>query len=189
MFRYCRGFIKLFLQRLCLKKKLNYIFGDEVDVLSRLIKCGEKVKATDVLRITTENPFVYLDNIEIAWKIHQQNNNDLTATDGGPLGTHFEIFKLKTLIKVFLNNYNLYIIDVPKEPKFKTFLSKSRLVNNFSNDVNFEFKDKHFKDKQFINYLNNRINLLIPCSVIENYKKNVEFMYKQNWPRFPLALC
>ncbi len=117
-----------------LKKKLNYIFGDEVDVLSRLIKCGEKVKATDVLRITTENPFVYLDNIEIAWKIHQQNNNDLTATDGGPLGTHFEIFKLKTLKKSHkngskkhrsehcdayvmdnLNKFKVQIIELPKD--------------------------------------------------------------------------
>ena len=26
-----------------------------------------------------------------------KNNNDLTATDGGPLGTHFEIFKLNAL--------------------------------------------------------------------------------------------
>ena len=41
-------------------------------------------KATDILRITTENPFVYLDNIENAWQIHKNNNNDLTATDGGP---------------------------------------------------------------------------------------------------------
>lgn len=80
-----------------LKKKINYIFGNEIDVLSRLIKCGTHCKATDVLRITTENPFVYLDNIEAAWNIHKKNNNDLTATDGGPLGTHFEIFKLTAL--------------------------------------------------------------------------------------------
>ena len=80
-----------------IRNNLNYIFGDELDVLSRLVKCGNHSKATDILRITTENPFVYLDNIEEAWKIHKKNNNDLTATDGGPLGTHFEIFKLNAL--------------------------------------------------------------------------------------------
>jgi spore coat polysaccharide biosynthesis protein SpsF len=80
-----------------IKNKLNFIFGDEIDVLSRLVKCGTFSNATDILRITSENPFVYLDNIDAAWKIHKQNNNDLTATDGGPLGTHFEIFKLDTL--------------------------------------------------------------------------------------------
>ncbi|MDB3987464.1 hypothetical protein N9422_02680 [Candidatus Pelagibacter sp.] len=79
------------------QNSLSYIFGDEIDVLSRLVKCGNHTKATDILRITTENPFVYLDNIENAWQIHKNNNNDLTATDGGPLGTHFEIFKLDAL--------------------------------------------------------------------------------------------
>ena len=78
-----------------LKNNLSYIFGDETDVLSRLIKCGVHTKATDILRITTENPFVYLDNIENVWRAHKNNNNDVTSTDGGPLGTHFEIFKLR----------------------------------------------------------------------------------------------
>ncbi len=80
-----------------IQNKLSYIFGDEIDVLGRLIKCGNHTEATDILRITTENPFVYLDNIETAWQIHKKNKNDLTATDGGPLGTHFEIFKLDAL--------------------------------------------------------------------------------------------
>ena len=55
-----------------LKNNLSYIFGDEIDVLSRLIKCAVHTKGTDVLRITTENPFVYLDNIENAWKLHKK---------------------------------------------------------------------------------------------------------------------
>lgn len=116
-----------------LKKKINYIFGNELDVLSRLIKCGLHSKATDILRITTENPFVYLDNIETAWNIHKKNNNDLTATDGGPLGTHFEIFKLNTLrishkygakkhrsehcdsfVMDNLNKFKVQIIELPK---------------------------------------------------------------------------
>tara|TARA_A100001015_G_scaffold318131_1_gene437037 strand:- start:2017 stop:2769 length:753 start_codon:yes stop_codon:yes gene_type:complete len=116
-----------------LKKKLKYIFGDEIDVLSRLIKCGNHTNATDVLRITTENPFVYLDNLELAWKIHKKYNNDLTATDGGPLGTHFEIFKLDVLkfshrngnnkhrsehcdgyVMDNLNKFKIQILELPK---------------------------------------------------------------------------
>lgn len=80
-----------------IKNNLEFIFGDEFDVLGRLIKCGNKSRATDILRITTENPFVYLNNINQLWKIHKKNNNDVTGSDGGPLGTHFQIFKLDTL--------------------------------------------------------------------------------------------
>ena len=117
-----------------LKNNLSYIFGDEIDVLSRLIKCAVHTKGTDVLRITTENPFVYLDNIENAWKLHKKNNNDVTSTDGGPLGTHFEIFKLETLkishkygstkhrsehcdgyVMDNMNKFKVQIIDLPKK--------------------------------------------------------------------------
>ena len=117
-----------------LSNNLAYIFGDEIDVLKRLIKCGQHLNATDVLRITSENPFVYLDNIEKVWKIHKNNNNDLTATDGGPLGTHIEIYKLSTLkishsngtskhrsehcdsyVMDNLKSFNVQIIELPKK--------------------------------------------------------------------------
>jgi spore coat polysaccharide biosynthesis protein SpsF len=121
-------------KKYAIKNNLNYVFGDEMDVLSRLVRCGTYTGATDVLRITTENPFVYLDNINIVWKIHKQNNNDLTATDGGPLGTHFEIFKLNTLkishrrgskkhrsehcdsyVMDNLNKFKVQILELPKD--------------------------------------------------------------------------
>ena len=38
-------------------KKIKYILGDEKDVLSRLIQCGVKTNATDILRVSSESPF------------------------------------------------------------------------------------------------------------------------------------
>ena len=117
-----------------IKNNLDFIFGDEIDVLSRLVKCGIHSNATDILRITSENPFVYLGNINAAWKIHKNHNNDLTATDGGPLGTHFEIFRLNTLkishrmgtkkhrsehcdsyVMDNLNKFKVQILELPKD--------------------------------------------------------------------------
>ena len=39
------------------QNKIKYIKGDENDVLSRLIKCGKKTSATDILRITSSHHF------------------------------------------------------------------------------------------------------------------------------------
>jgi spore coat polysaccharide biosynthesis protein SpsF len=78
-------------------RKIPHIVGDEIDVLMRLIQCGRAAKATDVFRITTECPFLYWEPVDEAWRRHIENENDVTATDGLPEGTHFEIYKLSAL--------------------------------------------------------------------------------------------
>ena len=42
------------------------------DVLSRLIKCAKKIKATDILRITSESPFPYLVDLDKNWKTREK---------------------------------------------------------------------------------------------------------------------
>jgi spore coat polysaccharide biosynthesis protein SpsF len=77
---------------------LRHIRGDEVDVLHRLIQCAHAAGGTDVFRITTECPFPQTGAIlERAWRLHIAHHNDVTATDGIPEGTHFEIFRLSAL--------------------------------------------------------------------------------------------
>lgn len=76
---------------------IPYVIGDEIDVLGRLIDCAELVSATDVFRITTECPFIYLEPLVEAWHRHVKNGNDVTATDELPEGVHFEIFTLSSL--------------------------------------------------------------------------------------------
>jgi spore coat polysaccharide biosynthesis protein SpsF len=78
-------------------RKIPHIIGDEIDVLMRLIQCGHAAKATDVFRITTECPFLYFEPVAEAWRRHVEHDNDVTATDGLPEGTHFEIYKLSAL--------------------------------------------------------------------------------------------
>ena len=43
-----------------LSNELAFIKGDEIDVLSRLIQCGNSVGATDIFRVTSESPFHHL---------------------------------------------------------------------------------------------------------------------------------
>jgi len=79
--------------------KIGYIRGDEDDVLSRLIQCGDFGSATDIFRSTSESPFLYFDLIEQAWEKHIQNNNDATFLDDIIDGCGFEILSLDALKK------------------------------------------------------------------------------------------
>jgi len=76
---------------------LGYIVGNESDVLSRLIRCGEYAKATDIFRTTSESPFPYFKLIDEMWKEHRVNNNDATFLDEIIDGCGIEIIKLAAL--------------------------------------------------------------------------------------------
>ena len=78
---------------------LDFIIGDEKDVLSRLIQCGHKAKGTDIFRVTTESPFFYYEMVDEAWRRHLDAGNDVTSIDGLPDGCHFEIYTKEALEK------------------------------------------------------------------------------------------
>ncbi|MBI4617571.1 MAG: acylneuraminate cytidylyltransferase [Planctomycetes bacterium] len=80
------------------RRGIPYIFGDEIDVLSRLIQCAHITAATDVYRVTTECPFTHFEPFERAWSSHVEKGNDVTVCDGVPEGTAFEIYRLQALL-------------------------------------------------------------------------------------------
>ncbi len=84
-------------------KKINCIRGDEIDVLGRLIKCGEQVGATDIFRSTSESPFPLYSSIDSAWQQHLQERNDATFLDDIVDGCGFEILTLDALQKSHMN--------------------------------------------------------------------------------------
>lgn len=81
------------------KNGLSYIRGDEVDVLGRLIQCGEVGAATDVFRTTSESPFLFFDVVNQCWEQHVKHNNDATFLDDIVDGCGFEIISLDALKK------------------------------------------------------------------------------------------
>lgn len=74
-----------------------YIFGDQKDVLWRLILCGRAAGATDVFRITTECPFTAWEYLDETWERHVSRGNDITVTEYFPEGVNFEILSLEAL--------------------------------------------------------------------------------------------
>ncbi len=84
-------------RRIAEEKGLRYVVGDQVDVLSRLVRCGQLAGATDVFRITSESPFLYFEPVEDLWRRHQAEQADATFMDDIIDGCGFEFIALRTL--------------------------------------------------------------------------------------------
>jgi spore coat polysaccharide biosynthesis protein SpsF len=76
---------------------LEYVFGDEKDMQGRLILAGDKAQASVILRITTECPFPYVENIDALLEQHLAEHADLTVCEGLPEGTYSELISLAAL--------------------------------------------------------------------------------------------
>lgn len=83
---------------IALRHKIEQISGDETDVLSRLIKCCNKASGTDILRITSESPFPFLNSVGEAWLSHVKHSAQATFLDNVIDGCGFEIISLDALL-------------------------------------------------------------------------------------------
>jgi spore coat polysaccharide biosynthesis protein SpsF len=79
------------------EKGLRYVVGDQIDVLSRLVKCGQIAGATDIFRVTSESPFLYFEPVEDIWHHYQEEQADAAFMDNVIDGCGFEIISLRTL--------------------------------------------------------------------------------------------
>lgn len=79
------------------RNSLPYVIGDESDVLSRLILGAELTAATDIFRVTSESPFLWMDPVSEAWKHHTSNFVDATFLDDIIDGCGFEIITTAAL--------------------------------------------------------------------------------------------
>lgn len=85
------------------EKGLRYVMGDEIDVLSRLISCGELAGASDIFRMTSESPFLHFEQVEELWLKHKNEKADATFMDNIIDGCGFEIISLNSLQQSHIN--------------------------------------------------------------------------------------
>lgn len=79
------------------ERSLRFVVGDQIDVLSRLVRCGQLAQATDIFRVTSESPFLYYEPVEDLWRRHQEGGLDATFMDDIIDGCGFEIISLNAL--------------------------------------------------------------------------------------------
>ena len=116
--------------------RIDYILGDEKDVLSRLISCGNKVSATDIFRVTSESPFLYFDEVASLWKHYVDSQLDALFMDDIIDGCGFEIISLEALKKSHKNGdarhrselCSLYIRENKKDFKIEKVFPPEDLI-------------------------------------------------------------
>lgn len=107
------------------KNGLRHVIGDQKDVLGRLIKGGDLAQTDIVVRTTTENPYIYWENLDELIELHIKNRADLTVTEHLPLGSFLEVISLTAMKKAHHDGEDrhrselctLYICENPE--KFK----------------------------------------------------------------------
>ena len=115
--------------------KLKFLRGDDENVLKRLIDGAKYVNANTILRVTSENPFLYWEGIDDLINKHQEKNNDLTHYAKLPLGSSIEIIKRAALEKSHNQGMKkhrselctLYINENPKKFKISRIPAPSSL--------------------------------------------------------------
>ena len=85
------------LAEIALKNNWEFIFGDEVDMLGRMIKAADHYGSKTIIQGSTESPFMYNDNIDQVFLNHIENKYDISKTDYLPDGAGYTIFKTDAL--------------------------------------------------------------------------------------------
>jgi spore coat polysaccharide biosynthesis protein SpsF len=74
--------------------------GDELDVLDRYLRCAEAFGFSDVVRLTADNPFTDIDELDRLIALHRNGGFDYTHSFGMmPLGVGAEIFTAGALTR------------------------------------------------------------------------------------------
>jgi spore coat polysaccharide biosynthesis protein SpsF len=86
------GFIEL-----AEKNGWEYVIGDPKDVLGRILSAADKLGSTQILRTTTENPFMISDRIDLLYGQHTTGNYDYSMYSHLPEGAGFSLLKVDAL--------------------------------------------------------------------------------------------
>lgn len=73
------------------ERGLRYILGSEQDVLGRLIACADAFGVDVAVRVTTENPYIYWENLDALIDQHLVAGAAVSVTTGLPVGAAVEV--------------------------------------------------------------------------------------------------
>lgn len=84
----------------CLGKGVEVFCGSESDVLDRYYQCARQYHFAHVVRLTADNPFTDIEELQRLIEQHLEHGNDYTHSFGWmPLGVGAEIFTFAALEK------------------------------------------------------------------------------------------
>lgn len=174
---------------------VKYFRGSENDVLSRFYHAAKEENADIVVRVTSDCPCIDFEILDDVVKYFKEANKDRnidyvsnTLRRTYPRGYDVEVFTFKSLEKAYINSNKAYerehvtpyIYDdkngfLKEGFEFKENYSKYRVTLDTIEDYiviknifeNLYFKNKYFKLKDVVNYLDNNLDVV-------NINKNIE---------------
>ncbi len=177
------------------KLKIPYVLGSESDVLGRLIKGVKKINGDILLRVTSENPYIYWEGIDKLIQNHISGNYDLSFYKNLPIGASYEIINLKSLelahklgnakhrseysTLYFFENPDKFLIN-PVLPKKSLQFPKIRLTVDTPEDLivariihdKLGRKTNPIKLEKIINFLNSNKKILkLNSNIALKYKR------------------
>ncbi len=111
----------------CETQQVHCFRGSEADVLDRYYQCAQQFRFAHVVRLTADNPFTDIVELDRLIALHRSNGNAFTHSFGTlPLGVGAEIFSLSALEKSWREglashhreHVDEYLLEHPD--KFKT---------------------------------------------------------------------
>lgn len=148
---------------------IKSISGDQEDVLSRLIQCGEVSDATDIFRVTSESPFPCFDLIDVAWASHLDKDADATFLDHVIDGCNFEIIRLDAL---------------KKSHEYGTIRHRSELCTLYIRENKEKFNLNYLAAPSFLQRKDLRLTVDFPEDLI--LARAVYDQFKEKAPTIPL---
>lgn len=84
------------------KNGVDCFRGSEENVLERYYMCAKKYGFSDILRLTADNPFIDIEELDRLIELHKRTNSDYTHSFGVlPVGVGAEIFTFGALEKSY----------------------------------------------------------------------------------------
>ena len=134
------------------ESQCNIYRGSEDDVLSRFLEIIEITNAKNIIRIASDNPFIFYEGIEVLLKHHIKNSFDYTTFKIEdipsmlvPSGLYVEIVSSKALLDIKIKANDM-------EKEHVTFALYNRLQNDYKIsliDINTVYPFLNNKDLRF----------------------------------------
>jgi spore coat polysaccharide biosynthesis protein SpsF len=92
---------------ICRRLGFDFFIGSEVDVLGRYYQCALQHQFTDIVRLTGDNLFIDLHELNRLIEFHKDGNYDFShSLDQMPIGLGSEIFTFNALETAHLKAYS-----------------------------------------------------------------------------------
>ncbi len=114
------------IEKLCIANNIKCFRGSPENVLERYYLCAKKYGFSDVIRITGDNPFLDIEELDMLIDLHLNTKADYSSSiDDLPVGVGAEIFTFESLERCYINgkenhhleHVNEYILDNPAQFK------------------------------------------------------------------------